>query len=141
TGEAPAIGRATILVVEDEGAVRYLAARLLSRAGYEVLQAASGEEAVASARQHRGTIDLVLSDVVMPGRSGSELMAEISEICPSAATLLMSGYPRGEIARRGLGDQDVHIIEKPFTAEVLLEKVHEALLEQGVRSRGDPAVV
>jgi CheY-like chemotaxis protein len=120
---------ATILLVEDEATLRHLTARMLSGAGYSVLQAAGGDEAVACARQHPGEIDLVLSDVVMPGMSAVELMAALRVARPRAATLLMSGYPRDEILRRGVRSQDFMFLEKPFTAEALRMRVHVALTE------------
>jgi CheY-like chemotaxis protein len=126
----------TILVVEDEAALRNLTARVLSGAGYSVLQASGGDEALECARQHPGEIHLVLSDVVMPGMSAVDLMAALHSARPRAATLLMSGYPRDEILRRGVRSQDFTLLEKPFTAESLRTRVHLALSEHARKTVG-----
>ncbi len=128
-------GSATVLVVEDEESVRQLAGRMLSRAGFTVLHAANGEEALERTRSYSGEIHLVLSDVVMPGMSAAKLIAEIRSERPRIATLLMSGYPNDEILRKGIRRQDFSLIEKPFTGEALVEKVRQALREHGLRQR------
>jgi signal transduction histidine kinase len=120
----------TVLLVEDETPLRHLAARVLKGAGYRVLQAGSGDEALTYARLHAGRIHLVLSDVVMPGMSGVDLMSAVRTTRPDAALLLMSGYPSDEIVRRGLRSQDFALLPKPFTPEVLLERVGAALRGQ-----------
>jgi CheY-like chemotaxis protein len=118
----------TVLVVEDEPAVRTLTQRLLGEAGYRVLVAATGEEALAAALQE-SQIDLLLTDVVMPGMSGRDLAREFCRIRPRARVLYMSGYTDDVIAAHGLLEPGLSLLQKPFTAATLLEGVR-ATLEQ-----------
>ncbi len=135
TSSATVPGSATVLVVEDEDSVRQLAGRILSRAGFTVLHAANGDEALERSRSYPGEIHLVLSDVVMPGMSAARLIGELRSERPRIASLLMSGYPNDEILRKGVRRQDFALIEKPFTGEALVEKVRQALREHGLRQR------
>jgi PAS domain S-box-containing protein len=124
---APAAGgNETILVVEDERAVRSLAVRVLRRKGYEVLEAATGEEALALASKHPGTIHLLLSDLLMPRMSGHELALALREVRPSLRVVFMSGYTDDEV-RRNVEDPDVGFLQKPFTPAVLAESVRSTL--------------
>lgn len=120
-------GSETILVVEDEDSVRALAARILGRYGYSVLAAASGEEALALARAHAGEIGLVMADVVMPGMSGRDLVAQLSAMLPGLKALFVSGYPTNAIGYHGILDAGVSFLQKPFTVEGLIRKVREVL--------------
>lgn len=116
-------GGELILVVEDERAVRALVARILTRSGYEVLTAASGEEALALLRSSDRPIDLLLTDVVLPNMSGDELAAEAH-----VETLFMSGYPDTAAIAPGRGlPPDALLIRKPFSHDQLLEQVARAL--------------
>jgi signal transduction histidine kinase/ActR/RegA family two-component response regulator len=128
----------TVLVVEDEGAVRHLAARSLARAGYEVLQAACGEEALACAEAYGGEIAVMLSDVVMPGMSTNELITRLRATRPHTAVLLMSGYPKSEILRKGISAHEFELIEKPFTPEAVQERIAAVLarVPQSVSTAG-----
>jgi len=120
-------GRETILLVEDEIPVRTLTRTLLSERGYTVREAAGPGEALRLAEQEGSSIDLLLTDVVMPGMRGSELAARVKEFCGRAAILFMSGYPDDAglgLGRRGPG---VHFLEKPFTPAALARKVRETL--------------
>jgi PAS domain S-box-containing protein len=123
---APA-GSETILLVEDQDAVRRMAQELLRRQGYEVLAAANAEEALAIVESRSETIHLVLSDVVMPGTNGRELAIRLREMCPELRVLFMSGYSNGAIQGRGLLDEDVMLVEKPFSAAELGRAVRRAL--------------
>jgi signal transduction histidine kinase/ActR/RegA family two-component response regulator len=120
-------GSETILLVEDESAVRSLARRVLERTGYTVLEAAIPGVALAMAEKHRDDIDLVLSDVVMPEMSGPQLVAKISQICPDARVLFISGYTDDEIIGRGLSDPGLLLLPKPFSAQELVDRVRQAL--------------
>ncbi len=122
---APLNGDATILRVEDEAPVRRSVRRLLERSGYRVLEARSGEEALALAAAPDTRIDLVLSDMVMPGMSGMELPARLRERRPGLRVLLMTGYTQEAISRAGAVGEPM--IEKPFTLAGLLERVREVL--------------
>ena len=120
-------GTGTILLVEDEMGILRVAAEMLESFGYRVLVAASPEEALEHAMAVRLGIDLVITDVVMPGMSGRELAREVDQYCPGVACLYMSGYSTNEIAKHGILEDGIHFIQKPFTMQVLARKVSEAL--------------
>jgi PAS domain S-box-containing protein len=117
----------TVLLVEDEEIVREPAQRMLVRQGYEVLMAADADEALRVAEEHEGPIHLLLTDVVMPGRSGKELSTEIRRIDPGVKVLFMSGYSEDVIVHQGVLEAGVQLIEKPFAADTLLRKVRDVL--------------
>jgi signal transduction histidine kinase len=118
----PRPGDETILVVEDEDRVRRVVVHMLESLGYNVLQAASGSDAVACARAHQGPLHLVLSDVVMPGMDGRETAEQLRQLRQDFRTLFMSGY-----ADADLGDPELDVLRKPFTAETLGTRVREIL--------------
>ena len=120
-------GTETILLVEDERAVARLAESLLKRLGYRVLAAESASDAMEAALAFDGPIDLVLTDVVMPGASGRVLIEELRMMRPGIRTLYMSGYPADSIVRYGVEEGEVHFLQKPFTLSTLAGKVREAL--------------
>jgi PAS domain S-box-containing protein len=120
-------GKETILLVEDEEAVRRLTRIVLSRHGYTVLEACNGEEAMHIAAKGDEVIDLVLTDGVMPGMTVGDLVAGIRSTRPRATILLMSGYTGEAIIRRGILESDIPFLEKPFTSTALLRKVREVL--------------
>lgn len=116
----------TVLVVEDEDALRDLTARLLRSAGYRVLEARDGLEALATAQQ-ADPIDLVLTDVVMPEMGGRELRDRLATVRPEVPVLYMSAYTSDDIVQRGLVATGDAFIQKPFTPQTLTERVREAL--------------
>jgi two-component system, cell cycle sensor histidine kinase and response regulator CckA len=120
-------GSATVLLVEDEQALRALARHCLETYGYTVLEVADGNAALARARQHAGPIELLLTDVIMPGMNGRELAGRLTQVRPEMKVLYMSGYARDLIAQYGVLDLDILLLEKPFTLHTLLTKVHQAL--------------
>lgn len=120
-------GTETVLVVEDEEALRVAAARALSKAGYTVLQAANGAEALEISSSYSGTIHLLLTDVVMPGMSGVELAREIGATRPDCEFLYMSGYAHDALGHHGILELETHFLAKPFTALELSAKVRLAL--------------
>jgi PAS domain S-box-containing protein len=125
----------SILVVEDEAAVRHMIKRSLESAGYAVLQAGTAAEALDLLARAPRKISLVLTDVVMPDKSGPELAVEIGELVPGLPILFTSGYTDGEIERRGLLDPGAPFIQKPVSPEVLLRAVREQLAKtQGARA-------
>ncbi len=129
-GPAPGLtprGGETVLVVEDEEAVRSFAVRVLARAGYRVLSAATGETALAAARAHDGPIDLVISDVVMPGMTGPEFAARIAVDRPGVRVLFTSGYAEDAITERGGVAEGGAYLSKPYSVDLLLERVRELL--------------
>ena len=122
-------GDETILVVEDEEAVMNLAKRILGAAGYTVLTAASGGEALATCARHSGEIHLVLTDVVMPGMSGRVFAERLAKARPGVKVLYMSGYTDKAIAHHGTLDPGTKFIGKPFNSTDLTRKVREVLDE------------
>jgi len=115
------------LLVEDEAAVRGLAAKVLSSYGYRVLEGSHGDEALLLAERHPEPIDLLLTDVIMPGMTGRELAERMKPSRPQMKVLYMSGYSGNAIARRGILDPGVAYIPKPFTESALASKVREVL--------------
>jgi CheY-like chemotaxis protein len=124
---APPGGTETVVVVEDADLLRALARRILEGAGYKVLTARSGAEALSIAASHAGPIHLLLTDVVMPEMGGAELASRLSQRLPRLAVLYMSGYTDDAIIRHGVLQDGVPFIQKPFTAEGLLRRVREVL--------------
>jgi CheY-like chemotaxis protein len=120
-------GTETILVVEDDPGIRYLVTAVLAPLGYEVLAAASGEEALAMSGQRPGAIDLLLSDVIMPGMNGRELANRLRESRPVIGVVFMSGYTHDVIDHHGVLDPGFVLLQKPFTPALLLEKIGEVL--------------
>jgi CheY-like chemotaxis protein len=120
-------GSETVLVVEDEEAVRALTRMTLEARGYHVLAAASAEQALEVAARHPGPIPLVVTDVVMPGLSGGELAARLVELRPEMRVIFVSGYTDDTIAHHGVLDPGVHFLQKPFTLDALARKVREVL--------------
>jgi two-component system, cell cycle sensor histidine kinase and response regulator CckA len=112
-----------ILIVEDDGPVRAIAARALAEVGYRVLEAESGMAAVELLRRSGVRPALVLTDVVMPGMSGSELAAAVGRLAPGTPVLFTSGYTDGEILRRGLLEPGADFLAKPFSPEALVRAV------------------
>jgi PAS domain S-box-containing protein len=127
TGAAAPEGSETILLVEDEDAVRGLLREVLEAAGYTVLQAASGAEALRVSRAHAGTVDLLLTDVVMPGMGGREVAMLLAAERPGLRVLFASGYTAEVIARQGVLEPGTDLIHKPFTPDALLRRVRERL--------------
>jgi CheY-like chemotaxis protein len=120
-------GSETILLVEDEEVIRGLGVRILTANGYTVLTAANGREAL-NALERRGTpVDLLMTDVVMPGMSGRELAREIAKKSLARRTLFVSGYTDDAILRHGVLDPGVAFLNKPFTADSLLRKLRAVL--------------
>jgi PAS domain S-box-containing protein len=122
-------GSETILLVEDEAAVRGLASRILEKQGYRVLSAQHGREAMDIASSETGKIDLVLTDVVMPGMNGRGLVERLAGIRPMMKSLYMSGYTDDDIIRRGFIEPSKSFLQKPFTSEALLQTVRKVLDE------------
>jgi PAS domain S-box-containing protein len=125
--EDPTTGSETVLLVEDEENVRALARRVLEREGYAVLSAANGTEAIRLAEGHRGTIDVLVTDIVMPGLNGRELHALLDATLGGVRVLFMSGYTDDDFIRRGLLRHDLPFLEKPFTAEQFAARVRMVL--------------
>jgi len=116
-----------ILLVEDESIVREVTSQVLEHAGYNVLECKGPKEALAAADRHRGRIALLLSDVVMPGMNGPDLAREIQQHQPGLITIFMSGYAEHDALRKAVQESKTVYLQKPFTIDVLLTRVAEAM--------------
>jgi len=123
-------GQETILVVEDETANLKLISRMLERQGYTVLEAGSPTEAMRAAREHTGEIDLLITDVIMPEMNGRDLAKNLLSLYPHIKPLFMSGYPADVIANKGVLNEEVSFIQKPFSAKGLANTIRETLAKQ-----------
>jgi two-component system cell cycle sensor histidine kinase/response regulator CckA len=130
TEQGPERGWETVLLVEDESTVRYLAKRLLERAGYSVIPAAHGAEALALCEQHEGPIHLIVTDIVMPEMGGLELVERLRESYPDLRVILMSGY--SEEDELDLAEVPVAFLQKPFSYKELTAEVRR-MLDNNVR--------
>jgi CheY-like chemotaxis protein len=120
-------GRETILLVEDEASVRLIARKFLKSRGYKVLEAGQAEEAQQLCRQHAGQIDLLITDVIMPGMSGPQLAENLTLSCPHLKVLYISGYTDEILGQHQAQIVGLSFLEKPFTSDALALKVREAL--------------
>jgi two-component system cell cycle sensor histidine kinase/response regulator CckA len=120
-------GSETIFFVEDNEEVRKLGRRILEKQGYHVLEASQGKEALQMCEGHKGPIQLMVTDVVMPGMDGRELANRLMSVHPETKVLYMSGYTDNAITHHGILEKGMHYIPKPFTVEGLLNKVREVL--------------
>jgi len=131
-----AIAGETILLVEDDAGVRHMMTRALEDAGYRVVQAAGAAEATEIVAHTPEKIDLLLTDIVMPGQSGRELAEHMQELRPGTPVLFTSGYTDGEIERRGLLRLGAAFIQKPFTPSTLARAVRTTLAAASPRRAG-----
>jgi PAS domain S-box-containing protein len=129
---APASGEETVLLVEDEAIVRRLVAEILESNGYAVLQAGDGPSALELLRRHTGGVDLLLTDVVMPGMSGPDVAAAVATMRPGTHVLYISGYTDSAIDHHGVLEPGIAYLPKPFSADDLSRKVREVLDGVGV---------
>ncbi len=120
-------GTETVLLVEDEEMVRVLATRVLNSHGYLVLEAEDAEEAIEMCGRHEGPIHLIITDVVMPGMNGRELVVRLSELLPDSAVLYISGYTGGALVEHGVLETGTEFLQKPFSPHRLTQKVREVL--------------
>jgi CheY-like chemotaxis protein len=120
-----AIDRPLLLLVEDEPSLRTLVVSVLEDRGYEVLQAGNGLDAIELAERHRGRIDLLLTDIVMPGLSGPELAHRLRRLRPGLEVLFMSGYNDSRVVSRGVEQANVNLLVKPFTPSELINRVRD----------------
>jgi PAS domain S-box-containing protein len=126
TRRAPSGGE-TVLVVEDEEALREVTRRILARHGYEVISAANGKEAIDLIARYDGPLDLLLTDVVMPEMLGERVADEVQQLRPDIQVVFMSGYAEPILGARGALDEGVVLVSKPFSETELLTKIRDAL--------------
>jgi len=118
---------ATVLVVDDEEDLREAMRRMLERRGFATLTAADPAEAEALCRDHSGAIDLLLTDLTLPGASGGELARAATSIRPDLRVLYVSGLPKDIAVGQGLVGEEAALVQKPFTSDRLAEAVRSAL--------------
>ena len=123
----PTRGSETVLLVEDEKSIRITVQIFLEDLGYTVLVAENPEEALSVAAEHDGEIDLLITDVIMPGMNGRDLANRLSELRPAMEYLFISGFTADVIAQRGVLDNSVHLLSKPFGRDALARKLREVL--------------
>jgi len=125
---APAVGGAeTLLLVEDDPPIREMTRQGLEARGFRVLAAEDAESALVLARRHAGPIHLLVTDVILPGQNGRELAEQLARERPATRVLFVSGYSRDVIARRGVLEPGVELLEKPYTPSTLAERIREVL--------------
>lgn len=132
TGKRPyteqhAVGTETVLLVEDDMSVRELHGMILEEAGYSVIKAVDGEDALDKFNENRAAVDILVTDVIMPKIDGKSLYQEIAKARPDMKVLFMSGYTRDIIIKRGILDDEIHFLSKPVTSSDLLAKVRHML--------------
>jgi PAS domain S-box-containing protein len=130
TAEAVTPATETVLIVEDEDAVRVLTRRILEKAGYQVFDAQNAQQAEALFEQHRELVHVLVTDVVMPGGSGPQLFTRLAQLCPRLKVLYVSGYTDDTIVHHGQLDPDVELLQKPFTADALNRRIRKVLDHQ-----------
>ncbi len=120
-------GKITILVVDDEPEIRKLVSAMVSQSGYTVLTADSGEHALTLYRNHKGTVDLLITDVVAPGMSGPMLADALTALQPRLKVLFISGYDSTHVVQKYVVEKGHALLTKPFTAEQMQSKVRDML--------------
>ena len=121
------MGTETVLLAEDEQDVREIAREFLESGGYRVIEARNGSEAIALAAQYRGEIDLLLTDMVMPGMTGQELAVRLQSDLPGICVVFMSGYSEHAATEMANADPSVRLLTKPFSRTALLRAAREIL--------------
>ena len=123
----PSSSSETLLLVDDDERVRAFVRVVLRKRGYRVLEATNGEEALRSAERVHSRIDMILTDVVMPGMHGRTLADKMTILHPETKVLFMSGYTDSQVLRQNPSGPQIPLIQKPFTPEELLRRVREVL--------------
>jgi DNA-binding NtrC family response regulator len=124
---APSLEPRTILLIDDEQSVRSIVMKILKRAGFKVLEAESGEAALKIAESHTGTIDLVVTDLHMPGLTGPEVVKKLATLRPGLKVLFMSGYAEHDVVARTGVPGGANFLHKPFSGQELTTAVKAAI--------------
>jgi CheY-like chemotaxis protein len=127
---APPPVRPTVLVVDDEEDLRDIMRRMLERRGFDTLVAGDSEQAIAACRDHAGTIDVLVTDLGLPGASGGELSHAATAIRPDMGVVYISGLPKEIAVTKGLIGDDALLVKKPFTSEGLIEALRTVIDEK-----------
>jgi CheY-like chemotaxis protein len=122
--------RPTVLVVDDEEDLRDIMRRMLERRGFDTLVAGDSESAIAACRDHEGVIDVLITDLGLPGASGGELSRAATELRPSMSVVYISGLPKDIAVSKGLIGDDALLVKKPFTSELLIEALRVVIAEK-----------
>ena len=122
--------RPTVLVVDDEADLRDIMRRMLERRGFAALVAADADAAIAACRDHDGPIDVLVTDLGLPGVSGGELSRAATALRPDMAVVHISGLPKDIAVTKGLIADDALLVKKPFTSDLLIEALHLAISER-----------
>jgi DNA-binding response OmpR family regulator len=125
TGDRP-----TVLVVDDEEDLRDIMRRMLERRGFDTLVAADSEQAIAACRDHDGDIQVLITDLGLPGASGGELSRAATALRPGMGVVYISGLPKDIAVSKGLIGDDALLVKKPFTSEVLIEALRVVIAEK-----------
>ena len=120
-------GTATVMVVEDDPSVLRMTGKILAESGYTVIEALNADDAIRRAKDHKGNLHLLLTDVIMPGMKGPEVHQRIVQYHPETRALFMSGYTADVITRHGVLEEGLQFIQKPFSAKTLLSKVERII--------------
>ena len=126
--------RPTVLVVDDEEDLRDIMRRMLERRGFDTLVAADSESAIATCRDHEGDIDVLITDLGLPGASGGELSRAATALRPGMGVVYISGLPKDIAVTKGLIDDDSLLVKKPFTADLLIEALRLVIAQRTAAS-------
>ena len=121
--------RPTVLVVDDEEDLRDIMRRMLERRGFDTLVAGDSEQAIATCRDHAGDIDVLVTDLGLPGASGGELSRAATSLRPGMGVVYISGLPKDIAVTKGLIGDDALLVKKPFTSELLIEALRRVIGE------------
>jgi DNA-binding NtrC family response regulator len=120
-----------ILLVEDDEALRESISTYLNLHGYKALEASNGAEALSIANQHAQSIQVLITDMILPKMSGAEVAQEVAKVCPQAVTLFMSGYTDRELVDYDPASSTTGFLQKPFALQALLQKLREMIMARG----------
>jgi DNA-binding response OmpR family regulator len=130
--------RPTVLVVDDEEDLRDIMRRMLERRGFDILVAGDSESAIATCQDHQGVIDVLITDLGLPGASGGELSRAAIALRPAMSVIYISGLPKDIAVTKGLIDDDSLLVKKPFTSDLLIEALRVVIAGKPPPDPGQP---